>query len=116
METRNLVTSLVLYEAITTTKAKAKTTASLFERVINIGKKGGVTARRELKKILLTVPAEKKVVEDLAKRFGDLKSGYTHQFKLGNRKGDNAPLIFLKFTREKPVIKENEKKTTRRKT
>lgn len=91
--TRNLLTSLVTYEYIRTTNAKAKMLASTFDKVVNAAKdKSRMNAERKLKNMLTTELAVKKAIEVLAPRLAEEKSGYLKIYKLNNRPGDNAPM------------------------
>ncbi|MDD4476788.1 MAG: 50S ribosomal protein L17 [Patescibacteria group bacterium] len=87
----NLAESLILYEKIKTTKAKAKATSSVVEKIITKAKGENVlNARRSLMKILYTENAIKKAMEDLKNRYSDKKSGFTRVIALKRRKGDGA--------------------------
>lgn len=89
-ELRALCTSVILYERIATTKARAKLTQSAVEKMITKGKKGGLTAIRLLRKDL-PLNATKKITEVYAPRFKERRGGYTRiihagQFKDGTSK------------------------------
>ncbi len=94
---RNMVTSLLDAEKITTTDARAKELRKLAEKMITLGKKGDLHARRQA----LSVVQDKKVVaklfERLAPRFAERNGGYTRIMKVGNRAGDNAPVSIIEF-------------------
>jgi len=94
---RSLATSLVLYEKIKTTEAKAKALKPIIEKLITIGKKADLHTRRQLKKTLYTDNAVKKVLENLSPRFKDRKGGYTRIIKIGTRIGDNAKQVIIEF-------------------
>jgi len=94
---RNLATSLVLYERITTTTAKAKETKSVVERLINRSKTGDLAARRRLLAYLFDEKATKKVLEVLVPRYKDKKSGFVRIYKLGTRLGDGAEESILEL-------------------
>jgi len=93
----NLVESLILFEKITTTKAKAKATKSLVEKYITVAKKNTLAARRELIAKLHTDNVVKKLMEVLAPRFKDRKGGYTRIILLNRRKGDGAEEAVIEF-------------------
>ncbi|MBI2037331.1 MAG: 50S ribosomal protein L17 [Candidatus Magasanikbacteria bacterium] len=93
----NLAESLVLYEKIKTTKAKAKATRSLVERLITKAKSQSLTARRELMKVLYTDNAIKKIMEVLAPRYKDRNGGYTRVILFKNRKGDGAEEVIVEL-------------------
>ncbi len=86
----NLVESLVLYEKITTTLAKAKALRPRVEKLITISKVNTLASRRQLMKVLYTKNAIKKLMEVLGPRYLERKGGYTRIIKLGVRKGDGA--------------------------
>lgn len=92
---RGQITSLVLHEAITTTEAKAKEVAPRFERLVTYAKKGTLAAGRQLRGELLTENAVQKLLQELTPAFAGRQGGYTRIIKLGNRRGDNAPMAQL---------------------
>jgi large subunit ribosomal protein L17 len=92
---RGQVTSLVLHEAITTTEAKAKEVAPHFERLVTYAKQGTLAGGRALRRELLTENATQKMLQELVPAFEGRQGGYTRIIKLGNRRGDNAPMARL---------------------
>ncbi|MGH9417140.1 MAG: 50S ribosomal protein L17 [Terriglobales bacterium] len=94
---RNLVTSLVLEERIETTVPKAKAMRPLAERMVTLGKRGSLHARRQAASYLLSPQAVAKLFDQLSARFGDRPGGYTRIVKTGYRQGDNAPLAYIEF-------------------
>ncbi|TAN24683.1 MAG: 50S ribosomal protein L17 [Acidobacteria bacterium] len=94
---RNLVTSLVLEERISTTVPKAKAIRPLAERMVTLGKRGSLHARRQAASYLLDAQAVHKLFDQLAARFGDRAGGYTRIVKTGFRHGDNASLAYIEF-------------------
>ena len=106
---RGQVTSLVLYEQITTTEAKAKEMAPYFERLVTKAKKGDLHNRRQIRAFLLTDKATEKLVTQIAPAFKDRAGGYTRVVKLGNRQGDNASMAAVMLT-EKPVVEASKPK------
>ena len=97
MMLRNLASSILIYEKIKTTKAKAKAVKPLVEKMITVAKKGDLTARRRLIEILPQKMAVKKAMEVLAERYKDRKGGYTRIVKLEPRKGDGAQMAQIEF-------------------
>jgi len=101
---RNMVTSLLDQEKITTTDAKAKEVRKLAEKMITLGKKGDLHARRQV----LSVVQDKKVVaklfDRLAPRYAERNGGYTRIMKIGNRAGDNAPVSIIEFVEHDQAI------------
>jgi len=96
---KNLAASLVLYEKIKTTEAKAKTMRPMVERLITIGKKGGLTAKRTLSAKIPDKNAVKKILEVYVPRYAERKGGYTRIIKLGYRKGDSAKIVQIEFVK-----------------
>src|SRR6185437_12144352 len=94
---RNLVTSLVLEERIQTTVPKAKAMRPLAERMVTLGKRGSLPARRQAASYLLSPEAVAKLFDSLSARFGDRAGGYTRIIKTGFRAGDNAPMAYIEF-------------------
>jgi large subunit ribosomal protein L17 len=95
----NLAESLVLYEKIRTTKAKAKAVQSFVERLITTAKKNNLTARRELIKVLYTENAVKKLMEVIGPRYAERKGGYTRVIAVKNRVGDGALEAFVEMVK-----------------
>jgi large subunit ribosomal protein L17 len=94
---RNLVTDLLGYEKITTTEAKAKEVRGLADKMITLGKKGGLHARRRALAFVLDEKTVEKVFSDLAPRYVERSGGYTRLVKLGPRLGDGAPMVRLEL-------------------
>jgi large subunit ribosomal protein L17 len=94
---RSLVTDLLGYEKITTTEAKAKEVSGLADKMITLGKKGGLPARRQALTFVLDEKTVDKVFSDLAPRYAERNGGYTRIVKLGPRLGDGAPMVRLEL-------------------
>ena len=94
---RNLATSLVLAEKITTTQARAKEIRPLVERLVTKGRQNTILMRRELQKFVLTEAALLKILNDLSPRYKTRPGGYTRITKLSARKGDGAELARIEF-------------------
>lgn len=94
---RNMVTSLLRHDRITTTDAKAKELRGWADRLVTLGKDGSLHARRQA----LSFVQDKKVVArlftDLAPRFAARSGGYTRVIKVGFRRGDAAPLSVIEL-------------------
>ncbi len=93
----NLAESLIVYEKITTTKAKAKATRSVAEKYITTAKKNTLAARRMLISKLYTPESVKKLMEVLGPRYKDRNGGYTRVTVIKNRKGDGAEEVVLEL-------------------
>ena len=96
---RNLATSVILYENVNTTLAKAKAVRPLVERAITKGKTKTLATRRELMRVLATEPAVLKVMEELGPRYATRPGGYTRIIKLGARKGDGAEIAQIQLVK-----------------
>ena len=93
----NLSNALLKHEQIITTVAKAKELRPFVEKIITLGKKGGLEARRKTISILQDKQNTKKVFDIFADRYNKRKGGYTRIVKLGNRYGDNAPTAVIEL-------------------
>ena len=96
---RNLVTDLLGYEKIKTTEAKAKQIRGLAEKMITLGKKGGLHCRRQALSFIFDKDVTEKVFTELAKRYADRPGGYTRITKLGRRLGDGAAMVQLELVK-----------------
>ncbi|OUN00441.1 MAG: 50S ribosomal protein L17 [Paenibacillaceae bacterium ZCTH02-B3] len=100
---RDLVTDLFLYERIETTEAKAKEVRSIAEKLITLAKRGDLHARRQAAAFVRreTLNGEQdaiqKLFSELAQRYADRQGGYTRILKLGPRRGDSAPMVYLEL-------------------
>lgn len=92
-----LAESLILYERINTTKAKAKALRSVVERLITKAKTNSVATRRDLQSRLYTKNTVKKLVEELGPRYAERKGGYTRTVVLKNRLGDGAEEVLIEL-------------------
>ena len=89
---RNLVTDLLRHEKIITTEAKAREVRGLAEKVITLGKRGDLNARRLALRFVYDKKVVAKVFDDLAPRYADRPGGYSRMVKLGPRLGDGAKM------------------------
>ncbi|OGF27981.1 50S ribosomal protein L17 [Candidatus Falkowbacteria bacterium RIFOXYB2_FULL_47_14] len=94
---RNLASSILIYEKVKTTKAKAKVVRSLVEKAITTAKKGDLTSRRKLISVLPQKMAVKKAMEVLGERYKDKPGGYTRIVKIGTRQGDGAEMVRIEL-------------------
>lgn len=94
---RNQLSSLFTHERIVTTLPKAKDLRPLAEKMVTLGKRGGLHARRLALKSLPDQDAVKKLFDVLAPRFAQRPGGYTRILKLGRRQGDGAEMAILEF-------------------
>lgn len=115
---RNIVSSLVLYEKVRTTEAKAKAARPMAERLITTARKGTVDARRRAKALLFDTNAVAKLFEDFPQRYGTRTSGFVRITKLAPRPGDGssmAQLELLLTPLEEVIASETKTKTSVRK-
>ena len=94
---RNLATSVILGGRIQTTEAKAKQLKSIADKMITLGKRNDLHARRQALAYLLDENAVTKLFEEIAPRYGERQGGYTRVLKLGTRRGDAAPMAIIEF-------------------
>lgn len=106
---RNLATSLVLYETIDTTMAKAKDVKSYLEKVIARNKDASLQSRRQAISALFDKNASKKIIEELAPRYENRSSGFIRSYKLKNRLGDNALMMRLELVDKKVFVSSEDK-------
>jgi large subunit ribosomal protein L17 len=99
---RNMVTSLLAHERIETTDAKAKQVRRLAERIITLGKRGDLAARRRAMRVLRSQDVAVKVFGELATRYRERPGGYTRVLKLRNRVGDAAPVSIVELVDRNP--------------
>jgi len=103
MMMRNLVTSLLLYEKIITTAAKAKELRSVAEKMVTLAKRGDLHARRQAAEVLMEEKALKKLFDTIGGRYQDRNGGYTRITKLDYRMGDGAPLAAIELVGAEPA-------------
>lgn len=106
---RNLVTDFLDHGRLMTTLPKAKEVRPLAEKMITLGKRDNLHARRQVQAYLLRQAVVKKVCETIAPRFADRKGGYSRIIKLGNRKGDGADLAIIELLGSELEVKKAER-------
>ena len=94
---RNLVTDLLRYEKITTTQAKGKEAGALAEKMITLGKRGTLHARRQALAFITDEDVVARLFSDLAPRYAQRSGGYTRMSKLGPRLGDSSMMVRLEL-------------------
>ena len=107
---RNLVTSLIIEERIETTVTKAKAMKPHVEKMITLGKKGGVANKRLAASYLMTPEAVDKLFNTVGPRFGDRNGGYTRIILTGFRKGDGGAKAFIEILGSEKVIDDKREK------
>jgi large subunit ribosomal protein L17 len=93
----NLVASLILAEAITTTEAKAKALRPIAEKMITKARKGGLHNHRQVVSFIRDREAAAQLFDVIGPRYIDRHGGYTRILKLGPRTGDNAPMARIEL-------------------
>ena len=93
----NLAASLIKHEQITTTLPKAKDLRPIVEKLVTLGKRGDLHARRKAIAEIRDVPMVKKLFEVIGPRYKDRNGGYLRIMKAGFRYGDNAPVAVIEF-------------------
>ncbi|MEK6452547.1 50S ribosomal protein L17 [Caldifermentibacillus hisashii] len=102
---RDLATDLIINERIQTTETRAKELRSVIEKLVTLGKRGDLHARRQaaafVRKEVADVESNKdalqKLFSDIAPRYEDRQGGYTRILKVGPRRGDSAPMAIIEF-------------------
>jgi len=96
---RNLVTDLLNHGKVVTTEAKAKEVRGMAEKMITLGKKGGLHSRRRALSFIFDKKVADKVFVELAPRYAERPGGYTRITKLEPRLGDGAPMVQLELVK-----------------
>lgn len=102
---RDLATDLIVHERIETTEAKAKELRSVVEKMITLGKRGDLHARRQAAAFIRNEVADaesgqdalQKLFSDIAPRYAERQGGYTRIMKMGPRRGDGAPIVVIEL-------------------
>jgi len=97
MMLRNIVTSLLREGRIETTEPRAKELRKLADKMITLGKRGDLHARRQALAFLLDETVVKKLFDEIAPRYADRSGGYTRITKVGYRRGDGAPMVIVEL-------------------
>lgn len=94
---RNLAASLIEHERIRTTEAKAKELRPFVEKLVTLGKRDSLHARRRALAILPQSDVVRKLFSEVSPRFSQRPGGYTRILKLGHRQGDGASMALIEF-------------------
>lgn len=108
---RDLATDLIIHERIQTTETRAKELRSIVEKMITLGKRGDLHARRQVAQFIrrekaviknengedTEVFAIQKLFDDVAPRYTERQGGYTRIMKIGPRRGDGAPVVVIEL-------------------
>src|SRR3954469_1260756 len=107
---RNLTTSLILEERIETTVPKAKALRPRVEKMITLGKRGDLAARRKAGAYLMTREAVNKLFDTIGPRFGDREGGFLRIVRAGWQKGDGAEKAFIELLGSEKLQEEKRQK------
>jgi len=104
---RNMVTSLLKYERIKTTKARAREVRRYAEKMITIAKKETLSSKRRIFGFVREREVVNKLCKNLIYRYAQRNGGYTRVLKLGSRPGDGAEMVFLELI-DRPAAEEKQ--------
>lgn len=107
---RNLVTSIILMDRIETTITKCKASRPLVEKMITLGKRGDVHARRQAAAYLMTPESVDRLFGVVAPRYGARSGGYSRITRVGPRKGDAAEMAFIELLGAEQELNERAQK------
>jgi large subunit ribosomal protein L17 len=105
-----MATSLIIEERIETTVPKAKALRPIVEKMITLGKKGDLSARRQAHSYLMTDAAVDKLFDTVGPRFGDREGGFTRITRAGWQKGDGAEKAFIELLGSEKLVEEKKQK------
>jgi large subunit ribosomal protein L17 len=94
-----MVTDLLGYEKITTTESRAKEIRRIADKMVTLGKKGDLNARRQALAFIYDEKVVSKLFDELAGRYAERNGGYTRVIKLGPRQGDAAPMAVVELVK-----------------
>ena len=106
---RNLVTDFLDHGRLMTTLPKAKEIRPLAEKMITLGKRDSLHARRQVQSYMMRDGVAKKVFDTVAPKFADRKGGYSRIIKLGKRKGDGADMAIIELIGSELEVKKAER-------
>lgn len=102
---RTLVTHLIIHEEVKVTETTAKSVVSLASKMVTFAKRGDLHARRLAAKVVRPMMVDKdktalqKLFDEIGPRYASRNGGYVRVLKLGNRRGDNAPIVVCQFVK-----------------
>jgi len=109
---RNLVTSIIMEERIETTVTKAKAMRPHVEKMITLGKRGDLAARRQALAYLMTRESVERLFDTVAPRFSDRQGGYLRIVRTGFRKGDGGETAFIELLGSEKFIAKKRAKSS----
>jgi large subunit ribosomal protein L17 len=104
---RNMVTSLLEHERIVTTVPKAKEARRVADKMITLGKRGDLHARRQAMAYIRSKGTVAKLFDELSDQYADRNGGYTRIIRTGNRYGDAAPMAIVELVGYEEVVEES---------
>ena len=111
---RGMVTYLLENGSIETTLTRAKEVRSLAEKMITLGKKNTLAAKRAAMSFITKEDVVKKLFDTIAPEYADRNGGYTRMFKLGPRRGDGAEMALIKLVADEKPAKEEKKEPAKK--
>lgn len=94
---RSMTTSLIRHGRIRTTAARAKELRSVAEKMVTLGKQGDLAARRQALAYIVDEAVVKQLFDEVSPKYEERQGGYTRIVRLGNRKGDAAPMVMIEM-------------------
>ena len=104
---RNIVTSLLEHERIVTTVPKAKEARRVTEKMITLGKRGDLHARRQAMAYIRSKGIVAKLFDEISSQYADRQGGYTRIIRTGNRNGDAAPMAIVELVGYEEAVVED---------
>ena len=111
---RGMVTYLLENGSIQTTLTRAKEVRSLTEKMITLGKKNTLAAKRAAMSFVTKEDVVKKLFDTIAPEYADRNGGYTRMYKLGPRRGDGAEMALIKLVADEKAAAEETKKESKK--
>ena len=111
---RGMVTYLLENGSIETTLTRAKEVRSLTEKMITLGKKNTLAAKRAAMSFITKEDVVKKLFDTIAPEYAERNGGYTRMYKLGPRRGDGAEMALIKLVADEKAAKEETKKESKK--
>ncbi|MDO4721195.1 MAG: 50S ribosomal protein L17 [Peptostreptococcaceae bacterium] len=94
---RNMTTDILRHGKVTTTETRAKEARRMVEKMITLGKRGDLHARRQALSYVMDKAVVKTLFDEIAPKYSERNGGYTRIMKLGPRKGDGAPMAIIEL-------------------
>lgn len=112
---KNMAVSLIQHGRIQTTLPKAKELRRVADRLVTLGKRGTVAARRRARRFVHDAQALTKLFTELAPRFANRNGGYTRVLKLNFREGDQTPMALIEYLDNPPPLSKTKGKEKKKK-